>query len=215
MDNRAELLTKLCFREVLHARTRRAPASRRRCWSSRRPDQASPCRPCCAACQDRRRPLLQPYYNSLITYLLYIVMQSPPRVLLIYYSYTITYNPARYDNALLYILQLQPIAAGRNPAQTGPGDPERARPWCRRGPDQETGPRSTPTAAAPDHRRRPSQSVLKKVLRSPKKRLQSVRTYAIIVVRGDAPGKLNKEKARRLRQQARATDTNQRPNQRT
>ena len=33
VDNRAELLTKLYFREELHARTRRAPAGCRRCRS--------------------------------------------------------------------------------------------------------------------------------------------------------------------------------------
>ena len=72
----------------------------------------------------------------------------------------------------------------------------RGRPWDRR------------SQAAPDHRRRPSQSVPKKVSQTDKKRLQSVRTYAIIETRGDALRKLNKEKARPA-----ATEPSQTPNQ--
>lgn len=163
--NRAELLTKLNFPEELHAQPRRAPAGRRCCCPDVARIRPSPCRPRRAACQDRRPPLLQPYYDSLIAYLLYIVMQ-PRRAgpYSIYYYHYMILHPRAIITALLYII---PAAAADRRRSAAPGPAQ----GTRRAPALEPAegarpPRSGEPAPAPrqapDHRRRPPQSVLKK-----------------------------------------------------
>ena len=79
VDNRAELLTKLYFREELHARTRSAPAGRRRRTAAviTAPDAAQPAGPSPAgrrrACADRRGRLLHLYYTHYYTHIIIVL----------------------------------------------------------------------------------------------------------------------------------------------